>query len=500
MAEIVVFAGPTLPRSPDSEWTALLGACELRPPAQRGDVLAALAVHPHTLVLLDGYYFTVPSVTHKELLYALDAGVRVIGAASLGALRAAELAPLGMIGVGTVFEQYQAGLLDGDDEVALLHAPAEHGYRPVTVALVEVRYALGRLVEAGAAAPEAAQRLIADLKDLSFLDRHPARVAELARLRLGEPAAGQLARALATESVKQNDARLALELALALEMEPPPAPVLRKREQNRYLGFLKETSLRCPSTGLTGPPLLHAWRLAQLFHPEAPAFVRRIRLRSLLVAVALERGIEAPASGLHSLCPFLPEPEVLEEARCEALAAEACRVLGGVEGALRALAKERGIDTEGQPEETLLRLLAGKIDALPTWWLVRAFCFTPAFPLAAEAAAAAGEVHRCFQRWANGARIAWDDLRALAARLWSCEPERIEEEAARRGLYPASEVSEGFREALELVLAAERLPQPINDWPERREALVRAGLGWDTDDHGRTRTSTDRRKSGAACP
>lgn len=494
MAEIVVFAGPALPRSPDPEWTALLGACELRPPAQRGDVLAALAVHPHTLVLLDGYYFTVPSVTHKELLCALDAGVRVIGAASLGALRAAELAPLGMIGVGKVFEQYQTGLLDGDDEVALLHAPAEHGYRPVTVALVEVRHALGRLVEAGAVAPEAAQHLIADLKDLSFLDRHPARGAELARLHLGESAAGELARALATESVKQNDARLALELAL--ERKPPPAPVFRKREQNRYLGFLKETSLRCPS----GPPLLHAWRLAQLFHPEAPAFVRRIRLRSLLVAAALEHGIEAPATGFPPLCRFLPEPEVREEARCEALAAEACRVLGGSEGALRALAKDRGIDTEGQPEETLLRLLTGKIDALPTWWLVRAFCFTPAFPAAAEAATAAGEVHRCFQRWAKRARIAWDDLRALAARLWSCEPERIEEEAARRGLYPASEVSEGLREALELVLAAERLPRPINDWPERRDALVRAGLGGNTDDHGRTRTGTDRKKSGAACP
>lgn len=498
MAEIVVFAGPALPRSPDSGWTALLGACELCPPARRGDVLAALAVHPHTLVLLDGYYFTVPSVTHKELLYALDAGVRVIGAASLGALRAAELAPLGMIGVGTVFEQYQAGLLDGDDEVALLHAPAEHGYRPVTVALVEVRHALGRLVEAGAVTAEAAQRLIADLKDLSFLDRHPARVAELARLHLGEPAAGELARALATESVKQNDARLALELAL--EMEPPPAPVFRKREQNRYLGFLKETSLRCLPAESSGSPLLHAWRLAQLFHSEAPAFVRRMRLRSLLVAAALERGIEAPASGLPPLCPFLPEPEIREEARCEALAAEACRVLGGVEGALRALAKDRGIDTEGQPEEALLRLLAGKIDALPTWWLVRAFCFTPAFPAAAEAAAAAGEIHRCFQRWANGARIAWDDLRALAARLWSCEPEQIEEEAARRGLYPASEVSEGLREALELVLAAERLPRPINDWPERRDALVRAGLGGDTDEQGRTRTGTDGKKSGAACP
>ena len=74
-----------------------------------GDVLAALAGPAAALVLIDGYYFTVPAVTHKELLYALDAGVRVIGAASLGALRAAELAPLGMTGVGRVFERVPLG-------------------------------------------------------------------------------------------------------------------------------------------------------------------------------------------------------------------------------------------------------------------------------------------------------------------------------------------------------------------------------------------------------
>src|SRR3954462_9715848 len=128
----VVFAGPSLPRRPDAEWRLLLSRCDLRPPAGRGDVLAALAGQPCTLVLLDGYYFTVPAVTHKEILSALDAGVRVIGAASLGAQRAAELAPFGMQGVGEVYARYRAGEIDGDDEVALLHAPAEHGYRPLS--------------------------------------------------------------------------------------------------------------------------------------------------------------------------------------------------------------------------------------------------------------------------------------------------------------------------------------------------------------------------------
>lgn len=469
---IIVFAGPTLPREPGPDWRALLDACEVRPPARRGDVLAALARHPRTIVLLDGYYFTVPSVPHKELLYALDTGVRVIGAASLGALRAAELAPFGMEGVGTVFEAYRTGVLDGDDEVALLHAAPEHDYRPVTLALVEVRHALSRLgLEADA--------LIADLKALSFLDRHSSRVADLARRHLGEEAAGELARLLATESVKQDDARKALERAL----EAGPAPGRRARPASGYIGYYKETALRA---GAGGPTLQRAWRLAQLFHAEAPAFARHARRRALLVSAALHAGLapegeEEIAAGLRRLHeetfggPLLPAPEYREEARFEALADRARRDLGGPEGALGLLAETLGLDRD-TGEDTLLYLLAGRADSLPSWWFVRAFSFTPAFPVAVEAARAAGEVHRCFLRWADGNRVSRDDLRSLAARLWVCEPERVDEEAARRALFPAADLAEGLRESLELVIAAERLPKAINDWPEKRDALRGAPL------------------------
>lgn len=462
---IIVFAGPTLPREPGPDWRALLETCEVRPPARRGDILAALAHHPRTIVLLDGYYFTVPSVTHKELLYALDAGVRVIGAASLGALRAAELEPFGMEGVGTVFDGYKTGALDGDDEVALLHASAKHGYRPITVALVEVRHALARL-------EVDSEALIADLKNLSFLDRHPSRVAELARTHLGDTAASELVRLLGEESVKREDARKALERA----HEAMPAADRRARPASGYIGYYKETALRVPE----GPTLQRAWRLAQLFHAEAPAFARRVRRRALLVSAALHAGLAADgegeiAEGLRRLHSLLPEPEYREEARFEALAARACQELGGPEGAFAFLAETLGLDRE-TGEDALLHLLTGRAESLPSWWFVRAFTFTPAFPAAAEAARAAGEVHRCFLRWADGSRVSQADLRSLAARLWGCDPERVDEEAARRALFPAADLAEGLRESLELVIAAERLPHPINDWPEKREALRGARL------------------------
>ena len=70
-------------------------------------------------------------------------GVHVFGASSMGALRAAELHPFGMVGVGRVFEGYRAGVYEDDDEVAVVHASEEAGFAPLSEAMVNVRHALG---------------------------------------------------------------------------------------------------------------------------------------------------------------------------------------------------------------------------------------------------------------------------------------------------------------------------------------------------------------------
>jgi hypothetical protein len=480
----VVFAGPSLPRRPDGEWRRLLDRCDLRPPARRGDVLAALGGQARTLVLLDGYYFTVPAVTHKEILYALDAGVRVIGAASLGALRAAELAAFGMTGVGAVFERYRDGEIDGDDEVALLHAPAAHGYRPFTVALVELRHAVDRLTAAGGCTAAAGREVIAGVKALSFLDRQDDRVAALARRHLGEEAAAALGRLLAGGGVKQADALLALRAALEEEAAPG---VPRQRALSGYLAFYKEAYLPCPPRGAERPSLQQAWRMAQLFHPAAAGFVRGVRRRSLLAAAARRSGLAPPPELVRDRTAelerrhldrcgelFLPPLEYAEEARFEILAAAAEDAPGGAPATLAVLARQLGV--AAADEETLMRVVAGGSESIPSWWLARAFCFGPAFPAAVAAAESAAAVSRCFLRWADGARIVEEDLRRLAGGLWGCAAEGVEAEAARRGIFSSSLVLSGWRDALELVAAAERLPRPINDYPRRRDELSRLPL------------------------
>jgi len=226
--EIIVFIGPCLPPKPwDESWRTLLGRVTVWPPAQRGDVLRALAhlgERPGCLVLVDGYYYDVPAVTHKELLYALEAGVPVLGAASMGALRAMEMGPQGMVGVGEIHRRFAEGELEGDDEVAILHASAEHHYRAFSIALVEVRWAVERLVSRGTVAAEEAGAVVAALKALPFQERTAAVIETLAREQGGEAVARALLAQLQGSSLKRNDARQALEAALRTEAPPPPPP------------------------------------------------------------------------------------------------------------------------------------------------------------------------------------------------------------------------------------------------------------------------------------
>ena len=134
---IPVFAGPSLP-------TALrpAGPFDWRPPARAGDVLALLDRPPARLCLIDGLFDSCPAPWHKELLLLMSEGTLIFGAASMGALRAAELHPFGMIGVGAIFRAYRDGRLHGDDEVALIHATARLGWAPLTVPMIEVRATL----------------------------------------------------------------------------------------------------------------------------------------------------------------------------------------------------------------------------------------------------------------------------------------------------------------------------------------------------------------------
>jgi hypothetical protein len=156
----VVFLGPTLPHD---EARSVLDA-ELLPPAAHGDVLRAALRRPRAIGIVDGVFEHVPAVWHKEVLFALSEGIHVYGAASMGALRAAELDRFGMKGIGEVYRAYAEGVLEDDDEVAVAHAGGEDGFQALSDPMVDVRATLDAAVSSGIVAGRTAAGVVAEVK------------------------------------------------------------------------------------------------------------------------------------------------------------------------------------------------------------------------------------------------------------------------------------------------------------------------------------------------
>jgi hypothetical protein len=130
----VLFVGPSLPEARRFVTDDII----VKPPAMQGDVRLAVDEGARAIGLIDGAFEYVAPVWHKEILYGLSKGVAVFGAASMGALRAAECHAFGMTGIGEIFAAYASETRVDDADVALLHGPEELGYVAVTIPMVNV--------------------------------------------------------------------------------------------------------------------------------------------------------------------------------------------------------------------------------------------------------------------------------------------------------------------------------------------------------------------------
>ena len=175
---IFVFIGPSITQDDARQELA----ATYLPPVSEGDIIRlATSEKPRAIGIIDGYFENVPSVWHKEILYAMKRGIHVFGAASMGALRAAELHPFGMEGIGAIFEAYRDGRIEDDDEVAVIHGPAELGYPALSEAMVNIRRTLSDALAQEVIGQASYQRLEELAKALPYKDRSYANLMNLGR-------------------------------------------------------------------------------------------------------------------------------------------------------------------------------------------------------------------------------------------------------------------------------------------------------------------------------
>lgn len=166
---IIVFLGPSLNLA---EAQAVLPHAKFLPPVRCGDMLRVLRFNPKIIVIIDGYFEHTAAVWHKEILFALEKGCEIYGAASMGALRAAELAPFGMRGCGKIYHWYADGSLIDDDEVAVLHGPAISNYATNNDALVNIRATVNSMLQHGLLTLAENEKIIETAKALPYPGRN----------------------------------------------------------------------------------------------------------------------------------------------------------------------------------------------------------------------------------------------------------------------------------------------------------------------------------------
>ncbi|HUI39125.1 MAG TPA: TfuA-like protein [Candidatus Nitrosotalea sp.] len=163
--KVFVFTGPTLPpQTAQQHWDVPI----FLPPVAQGDLYKAARGKPWGIGIIDGYFESTPAVWHKEILWALSRGIHVYGSASMGALRAAELAVFGMVGVGEIFKDYASQVIEDDDEVTLTHAPAGRNYQPASEAMINIRHTVAKAVREGVLSAATAKCLADIGKDLFY--------------------------------------------------------------------------------------------------------------------------------------------------------------------------------------------------------------------------------------------------------------------------------------------------------------------------------------------
>jgi len=194
-----VFCGPSLPLE---DRICAAGVCYL-PPAARGDI-ARSAGQYDALLLIDGVFHHDLAPSPKEC-YDAAQRTRCFGAASMGALRAAECRSYGFTPLGIIARWYVCEVIDGDDEVAVLVDPRTQ--RALSVPSVNVRYVARLAVRRGVLSKREACTLVESARDVFYAERTWDHVVDLA------PAHARAALdsiAAAHGDLKRHDARFAL--------------------------------------------------------------------------------------------------------------------------------------------------------------------------------------------------------------------------------------------------------------------------------------------------
>lgn len=211
MTRIIVYTGLSLPFEEAKEILDSTDEVEViyKRPIKRGDLGLDLKENPDIIAIIDGVFHQNSAVGHKEILEAINKGVKVYGASSMGALRASELDSLGMVGVGYCYQQYATGEIESDDDVAVMLD--SDTLEALSVPLISMKYVFTKAVEENILSESEKDELLSIAKSEFYPKRNYA--STLAKSDLENDKKGELVNFIRkTGDIKKRDAEELLHL------------------------------------------------------------------------------------------------------------------------------------------------------------------------------------------------------------------------------------------------------------------------------------------------
>ena len=282
---IHVYSGPTITAA---EVTAICPQAVHHPPIRHGDLITLAPTPDDVVVILDGLFHGVAPIRHKEILAVLADGVTVVGASSMGALRAAELHPYGMHGIGEIYQAYRDGRITADDAVTVQHTPDG---QPLGEPLVSLLHTLDTASKEGIISTADTDRLAALARSLHYSRRSWTAVRRAAQHDLGLVAAvdavtDRYACRSRSTDLKHRDAVAALRAAAG----QLPAPDTNSWSTTRWrTSFLRHWTTAFTVRDIAGASVPFR---AELQHQQIydPGFPGRWRARVLAWITGLPAG------------------------------------------------------------------------------------------------------------------------------------------------------------------------------------------------------------------
>ena len=210
----------------EDEAKNILPSAIIYPPASMGDMYRYAEHGVDTVVFIDGTSDGSPAVWHREILDVMADGVRVIGAAGAGAVRAAELEPFGMIGYGKVFEWLCDGTVKGDHEIL----SGEDCISIVNLEYILRNAAIGEFVQ-----PERSSSLLEFAASINSRQRSISSLLESQEItHWPNTERKYLEEALNSDSLQKTDALGALRKCAELKAPPPRFSIYKRCISNTF--------------------------------------------------------------------------------------------------------------------------------------------------------------------------------------------------------------------------------------------------------------------------